>query len=134
MNALLPILLVVFLGIMYMASRRQKREARAVTDMQSALAVGDDVMTTSGLHGTITDLDEETVDLEIAPDVVTTWNRLAIRSLVAAAGTDDEDGDEDDDDTEESAEDVDHLAEQHVVGERGTTEVLAPTATSLRKD
>ena len=81
MELILP-LLVVLAGLMFLATRRQKREAKAAQDMQAGLALGDLVMTTSGLHGTITDLDDETVDLEIAPGVVTTWNRLAIRQLV----------------------------------------------------
>lgn len=75
-------LLVIFAGLMFLAQRRQKKEARAVQSMQDALAPGDLVMTTSGLHGTIVDLDDDTVDLEIAEDVVTTWNRLAIRQRV----------------------------------------------------
>lgn len=116
MNALLPILLVAFLGIMFMASRRQKKEARAVTALQDALVAGDEVMTTSGLHGTITDLDEDTIDLEIAPGVVTTWNRLAIRSLVTAGDVEDHPLDEDIDEETPAA---------------GT---LDPATPSLRKD
>lgn len=116
MNALLPILLVAFLGIMFMASRRQKKEARAVTTMQDALSAGDKVMTTSGLQGTITDLDEDTVNLEIAPGVVTTWNRLAIRSVVPVGDAQDHQVDEDTDE------------------ELPASGTLDPTAPSLRKD
>ena len=132
MNALLPILLVAFLGIMFMASRRQKKEARAVSAMQDALAPGDVVMTTSGLHGTIDDLDDDTVDLEIAPGVITTWNRLAIRSLVTADVVDDdlEDATDDhlDDDPHHELEPTVTVDDQPVAG------ALAPAAPSLRKD
>ncbi|UZJ26098.1 preprotein translocase subunit YajC [Rhodococcus antarcticus] len=120
MNALLPILLVAFLGIMYMASRRQKKEAKAVSDMQDALTAGDEVMTTSGLHGTIVDLDEDTVDLEVAPGVVTTWNRLAIRSRVTVDASEDEVEDED--------------LEDDQVEDQPAVEAYEPAAPSLRKD
>lgn len=96
MQLILP-LLVLLAVFMFLATRRQKREAKALQDLQSALAVGDVVMTTSGLHGTITDLREDTVDLEIAAGVVTTWNRLAVRQLVTEDPLDPETDQLDDD-------------------------------------
>jgi preprotein translocase subunit YajC len=47
--------------------------------MQDSLAVGDRVLTTSGLHGTIASIGEEALVLEIAPGVRTTWDRRVIR-------------------------------------------------------
>lgn len=38
--------------------------------------------TTSGLQGTITGLTDDTVDLEIAPGVVTRWIKLAVRDRI----------------------------------------------------
>ncbi|MFI6866496.1 preprotein translocase subunit YajC [Nocardia sp. NPDC050406] len=81
MDLLLPLLLVALLVPMFLGMRRQKREAAKVTEMQDSLKVGDRVTTTSGLYGTVVDLDDTTVDLEIAEDVVTTWLRLAIRDV-----------------------------------------------------
>ncbi|WP_062997814.1 preprotein translocase subunit YajC [Nocardia mikamii] len=80
-NLLFPLLLVVLLVPMFLGVRRQKREAQKVADMQENVKVGDQVTTTSGLYGTVVDLDEESVDLEIAEDVVTTWLRAAIRDV-----------------------------------------------------
>ncbi|GAB2633840.1 preprotein translocase subunit YajC [Nocardia goodfellowii] len=81
MEFLFPLLLAGMLVFMYMGIRRQKKEAEKVADMQSSLKVGDSVVTTSGLYGTVVDVDDATVDLEIAEDVVTTWLRQAIREL-----------------------------------------------------
>lgn len=78
---LFPLLLVVLLVPMFLGIRRQKREAEKVAAMQEDLKVGDSVITTSGLWGTVVDVDEDTVDLEIAEDVVTTWLRQAIREV-----------------------------------------------------
>ena len=54
--------------------------------LQTALEPGDVVMTTSGLRATVVDASyEETVDLEIADGVVTTWVRAAVREKVRRA-------------------------------------------------
>ncbi|MCP2279089.1 preprotein translocase subunit YajC [Nocardia amikacinitolerans] len=81
MELLFPLLLVALLVPMFLGVRRQKREAEKVAAMQDNLKIGDAVTTTSGLWGTVVDLDDETVDLEIAEDVVTTWLRQAIREV-----------------------------------------------------
>ncbi|CAM4069455.1 preprotein translocase subunit YajC [Nocardia ninae] len=81
MELLFPLLLVALLVPMFLGVRRQKREAAKVTEMQDSLKAGDQVITTSGLYGTVVDLDDTTVDLEIAEEVVTTWLRAAIREV-----------------------------------------------------
>jgi preprotein translocase subunit YajC len=75
-------LLVVLAAFMFFASRRQKRAMQATIDLHESLRVGDRVHTTSGLQATITDITDDTVDLEIAPGVVTTWMKLAIRDRI----------------------------------------------------
>ncbi|MEV2219818.1 preprotein translocase subunit YajC [Nocardia vinacea] len=90
MELLFPLLLVALLVPMFLGVRRQKREAEKVTSMQESLKVGDQVTTTSGLYGTVVDLDDTTVDLEIAEDVVTTWLRQAIRDVRTEDETTDE--------------------------------------------
>jgi preprotein translocase subunit YajC len=81
MELLLPLLLVALLVPMFLGMRRQKREMEKAAAMQDDLKVGDRVTTTSGLYGTVVELDDTTVDLEIAEDVVTTWLRQAIREV-----------------------------------------------------
>lgn len=93
----LPFLLIMG-GFMYLASRRQKRAMQATIDLHESLQPGDRVHTTSGLQATVVALTEDTVDLEIADGVVTTWMKLAIRDKILP----EDDFDEDDDDSEES--------------------------------
>ena len=77
----LPMLAI--LGVfMFFASRRQKRAMQATIDLHESLRIGDQVQTTSGLHATIKRITDDTVDLEIAPGVVTTWVKLAIRDKI----------------------------------------------------
>ncbi|OSC37858.1 preprotein translocase subunit YajC [Mycobacterium decipiens] len=100
----LPFLLIMG-GFMYFASRRQRRAMQATIDLHDSLQPGDRVNTTSGLQATIVEIADDTVDLEIAPGVVTTWMKLAIRDRILH----DDDLDEDcaDDIDEESADDTD---------------------------
>ncbi|MEV4150591.1 preprotein translocase subunit YajC [Amycolatopsis sp. NPDC049691] len=90
---LLPLLLVLVLAVpLVMSTRKQKKQQAAQQDLQSSLAPGDRVMTTSGLYGTVADASgDTTIDIEIAPGVVTTWLRLAVREKVEPVVETDED-------------------------------------------
>ena len=89
-------MLIVLGAFMFFASRRQKRAMQATIDLHESLTIGDRVQTTSGLHGTITHITDDTVELEIAPGVVTTWAKLAVGSRIEPDGLDAEDGELDD--------------------------------------
>ena len=86
-------LLIILGAFMFFASRRQKKAMQATINLHESLTPGDRIHTTSGLQATITGLGDDTVDLEIAPGVVTTWMKLAVRDRIA----DDDDFDDDDD-------------------------------------
>ncbi len=99
LTAFLPILFLLLFIPIFLSGRRQKQQMTQMQEMQAALADGDTVMTTSGLRATVVDASyEETIDLEIAPGVVTTWVRAAVREKVnpesdAAETTDEPAGD-----------------------------------------
>ena len=75
-------LLIIMGAFMFFASRRQKKAMQATIDLHNSLQIGDRVHTTSGLQATIRGITDDNVDLEIAPGVVTTWMKLAIRDRV----------------------------------------------------
>ncbi len=79
--ALLP-LLIILGAFMFFASRRQKKAMQKTIDLHNSLTVGDRVHTTSGLQGEIRAITDDTVQLEIAPGVVTTWMKLAVRDRI----------------------------------------------------
>jgi preprotein translocase subunit YajC len=69
----LPIILIV---------SRQRAMKRQIAQVQSQLTVGVEVMTHSGLFGTIRALRDDSVEIEVAPGVVTTWARAAVNRVV----------------------------------------------------
>lgn len=75
-------LIVIMGAFMFFASRRQRKAMQATIDLHESLRVGDRVNTTSGLQATITGITDDTVDLEIAPGVITRWMKLAIRDRI----------------------------------------------------
>lgn len=73
------ILAIFWLLIIRPAQRRQK----ALRDLQERLAVGDQVITNSGIFGTVTRVEEDRVGLEVAEGVVMTFAMAAIVGVVA---------------------------------------------------
>jgi len=73
---LFPVLMV---GAIYLLLwRPQQRRMAAVRRLQAEIKEGDEVLTTSGIYGTIVRLGETDADLEIAPNTVIHVARGAI--------------------------------------------------------
>lgn len=95
---LLPVLMFGALGLMMVfGMRKQKRQAAEAKKLQDGVVPGARIMTTSGLHGTVTAVADDTIELEIAPGVRTTWVRAAVRQVVVPVFDGDLDGDRADD-------------------------------------
>jgi preprotein translocase subunit YajC len=89
MELLFPLLILLLFIPILLSGRKQRRQMREMQTMQAALEAGDVVMTTSGLRGTIVDASyEDTIDIEIADGVVTTWVRGAVREKVQTGADD----------------------------------------------
>ena len=71
---LLPFLLLVFM--MY----TQRKRAQQIQALQASLVIGDEVVTTSGLYGTVVALDERVVTLDTGNGVTARYDRRAIGS------------------------------------------------------
>ena len=76
---------VLMLGAIYLLLwRPQQRRMAAVRRLQSEIQEGDEVLTTSGIYGTIVRLGESDADLEIAPNTVIHVARGAIGQRIDA--------------------------------------------------
>jgi preprotein translocase subunit YajC len=86
MEFLFPLLILLLFIPIFLSGRKQRRQMQQMQQMQAALEAGDVVVTTSGLRATVVDASyEDTIDLEIADGVVTTWVRGAVREKVNPA-------------------------------------------------
>jgi preprotein translocase subunit YajC len=87
-SLLFPVLILLLFIPIFLSGRRQRKQMQEMQALQNALEPGDVVMTTSGLRGTVVDASyEDTIDLEIADGVVTTWVRAAVKNKVPAEPT-----------------------------------------------
>jgi preprotein translocase subunit YajC len=71
----LPLMFLVLWAIVILPQQRRMRAHRALV---SVLQEGDEVMTTSGILGTITAIDDEVLHLEVAPGIRLRIVRAAI--------------------------------------------------------
>ena len=83
---LLLLLLLTFFALVVRPQRARQREAQRV---RASLAVGQRIMTTSGLHGTVRGIEEadDTLLLEIAPGVQVRWAVAAVARVLEPGGT-----------------------------------------------
>lgn len=114
-------LLVIMGAFMFFASRRQKKAMQATINLHDSLAVGDEVMTTAGLYGTVAGIGDTKIDVEIAPGVVVSMLKLAIKDRITA----DEDDDLEDDEYEDDDE-----AEDYELEESAAVEIDRPATTA----
>ena len=75
---------VVIVGMLALSARNRRRTAVAELERAERIDVGSDVMTTSGLHGTVVAKnDDDTVMLSIAPGVEVRWELAALRDTAS---------------------------------------------------
>jgi preprotein translocase subunit YajC len=86
----LPVLMIV--GFYFLLIRPQRNRQRAQQALVASLEVGDDVMTSGGIFGTIVDIDDDegTVTVEIAPGTRVRMLRQGISQRLV----EDDEGDE----------------------------------------
>ncbi|HAY51341.1 MAG: preprotein translocase subunit YajC [Acidimicrobiaceae bacterium] len=75
----IPILLVIMYLLILRPQQKRMKEQRA---MLSVLDVGDDVRTDSGIYGTISDLDGDTVFLMVADGVEIKISKASIAEMI----------------------------------------------------
>lgn len=76
------VVVAVLFGLMALAARNRRRHSEAEVARANAISVGTDVMTTSGLYGTVVARnDDDSVQLSIAPGVEVRWAAAALRDV-----------------------------------------------------
>ena len=77
------IVLVVLFAVMWLFMiRPQRRRQAAQQALLEQVAPGDEVITAGGMYGTVSDVDDETISLEIAPNTHVKIARRAIATVL----------------------------------------------------
>jgi len=87
MAELVPLLFIALavIVLLVLPMRQRNRAMQATRQLQATLGVGTEIMTTSGLYGTVAAIGEDTVDLEISPGVTVRWAKAAIAEVKSGA-------------------------------------------------
>lgn len=87
--SLLPFLLLPLLAVFaFMPQRKEKQRHAAFID---SIEIGDDVVSSGGLHGTITFIEGDLVHLEVDSDVVIRLSKASLARMETPPTADDDD-------------------------------------------
>ena len=96
------IIMALMLGVMYVLMIRPQRQRQSQQQsMITGAGIGDDVLTTGGIYGTITQVEGDDLVVEIADGITVHMTRRGIAAVLPP----EEDELEDDDDVEDDVED-----------------------------
>jgi preprotein translocase subunit YajC len=104
-SGFLFIIIIAFLLIWLIVVRPQRRRQTEQQQMLGDLRVGDEVLTAGGIYGTILELEDDLVTVEIAPNTVVRVSRRAIAGVTREPepGEDGEEGEPEEPQEAESA-------------------------------
>jgi preprotein translocase subunit YajC len=77
----LIVLVALFVLMWLLLIRPQRRRQAEQARLQNVLAVGDEILTAGGIHGTVRELEDEIVHVEIAPDTIVRLDRRAVAAI-----------------------------------------------------
>jgi preprotein translocase subunit YajC len=78
----LIIIVVLFAALWLFLIRPQKRRQVEQARLQDSVAPGDEILTAGGIHGTVRAVEDELVQVEIAPGTVIQLDRRAVASVL----------------------------------------------------
>ncbi len=101
------LLIVGLIAIFYfMLIRPQQKRMRQQMELMNNLRSGDDVMTSSGIYGTIVEIEEDTILLEISEDVQMRMAKSAIAKTFTVRDEPEEEEQEEEEPEEATAEEA----------------------------
>ena len=78
----LIIIVVLFAAMWLFLIRPQRRRQVEQARLQDSIAAGDEILTAGGVYGTVRAIEEEVVQVEIAPGTVIKLDRRAVATVV----------------------------------------------------
>jgi preprotein translocase subunit YajC len=121
--------MVLLLVVMYVLMIRPQRQRQAQQQaMITGASVGDDVLTTGGIYGTVTEADGDDVVVEIAQGLQVHMTRRGIAAVLPPEADDDPDV------VDGEALDADELDDADEVDEAAVTEGVEPVTSDVGAD
>ena len=102
------LILALALGALWLMSSRTRKQQRVAQEFRNNLVPGDEVMTASGLLGTVVAVEDDVITLESSPGAHTRWIRAAIAKKIEPP-VEEIDDVEDDADLEDELDDQDDV-------------------------
>ncbi|RJX34579.1 MAG: preprotein translocase subunit YajC [Desulfarculus sp.] len=81
----IPMLVLMFVIFYFLLIRPQQKKAKAHREMLSSIKKGDQVITGGGIYGRVTGVDDQSLVVEIAPQVRVKINRANVAGLASGA-------------------------------------------------
>jgi preprotein translocase subunit YajC len=78
----LIVIIALFAALWLFLIRPQRRRQVEQARMQDALAEGDEILTAGGIYGTVRGIEDEVVQVEIAPGTIIRLDRRAVAMVV----------------------------------------------------
>lgn len=85
MALLFPLLLLAVMYVFLILPQRKRSKAQA--ELLRAVSTGDEILTSGGIYGGVTEIDGDDLYLEIAPDVEIKISRRAVAERITASST-----------------------------------------------
>lgn len=78
----MAVMMVLFIGIYYfVAIRPQQKQQEAHQKLIASVQKGDDVITSSGLHGKVAEVEDRTIQIEVSKGVRLRWEKSRIAQV-----------------------------------------------------
>ena len=86
----LIVIIALFAALWLFLIRPQRRRQVEQVRMQGALATGDEILTAGGIYGTLRGVEDEVVEVEIAPGTIIRLDRRAVATVLQEPEPEDE--------------------------------------------
>ena len=77
------VIVVLFALMWFLLVRPQRKRSQAQLIMQDNLRKGDEIITAGGLHGMVISIEDDVLEIEIAPGTIVWLDRRAVAAVVS---------------------------------------------------
>jgi preprotein translocase subunit YajC len=83
LSGFIILLVGLFVLMWLLLIRPQRKRTEAQMAMQDRLRAGDEIITAGGLHATVKSIEDDVLDIEIAPGTIVRLDRRAVAAVVS---------------------------------------------------